>query len=74
MNNPIDRTLHDLEQLKPLLMSQVPASEPDAPLSQEARAYKEALLTARVLTAKLRTLRQYRVSRDDSSGGTLCFV
>jgi hypothetical protein len=69
MQNLIDTTLQDLEQLKRLLMSQVPASEPTVALSQETRAYKEALLTARVLTAKLRTLCQYRVSHDESSPG-----
>jgi hypothetical protein len=69
MQNPIDATIQELEQLKRLLMSQVPASEPTVALSQEARAYKEALLTARVLTEKLRTLRRYRVSPNESSQG-----
>jgi len=58
----IDAAMEELEALAPLLSAEVSAALP-APLPPEARAYKEALLTTRVLVEKLRVVRLLCSSR-----------
>jgi hypothetical protein len=56
----IDSALEELEALAPLLSAEVPQSVSiPTSLSPQARAYKEALMTTRVLAEKLRVLRTY---------------
>jgi hypothetical protein len=53
----IDSAMEELQALAPLLSAETRDSP--APLPPRARAYKEALLTTRVLVEKLRVLRNY---------------
>jgi hypothetical protein len=53
----IDSAMEGLQALAPLLSAET--SDSPAPLPPRARAYKEALLTTRVLVEKLRVLRNY---------------
>jgi hypothetical protein len=67
----IDSTTQALEALAPLLAAEVrPAPEASAPLSFQARAYKEAWLTAGVMLEKLRVIRA--ISALQSSGRRPC--
>jgi hypothetical protein len=50
----IDAAMEELEALAPLLSAEVSAALPP-----DARAYKEALLTTRVLVEKLRVVRLF---------------
>jgi hypothetical protein len=54
----IDVVMEDLEALAPLL-SVGASADSAAPLPSSARAYKEALLTTRVLVEKLRVVRNF---------------
>jgi hypothetical protein len=58
----IDAAMEELEALAPLLSAEVSAASP-TPLPPDARAYKEALLTTRVLVEKLRVVRLFCSSR-----------
>jgi hypothetical protein len=54
----IDSAMEEPETLAPLLLTEVgEAASP--PLSPQLRAYKEALMTTRVLVEKLRVVRMY---------------
>ena len=67
----IDSTTQALEALASLLAAEVrPAPEASAPLSFQARAYKEAWLTAGVMLEKLRVIRA--LSALQSSGQRSC--
>jgi hypothetical protein len=64
----IDAAMDQLEALAPLLsaeISTVPVSA-QAPLPPHARAYKEALMTTRVLVEKLRGARIFCSSHSES--------
>jgi hypothetical protein len=65
----IDSAMEELEALAPLLSAEVRLA-PSAPtsLSPQARAYKEALLTTRVLVEKLRVVRMFCLSRRAERG------
>jgi hypothetical protein len=59
MSDPIDSTLQELTALAPLLSSRVPPEAEAVHLSPQARAFKEALLTTRVLLGKLQIVKMY---------------
>jgi hypothetical protein len=52
--------MEELQALAPLLSAET--ADSPTPLPPRARAYKEALLTTRVLVEKLRVLRNYSSS------------
>jgi hypothetical protein len=65
----IDSAMAELEALTPLLSAEVTdAVVPPTSLSPQVRAYKEALLTTRVLLEKLRVVRLFCASRRASVG------
>jgi hypothetical protein len=53
----IDAAMEELETLAPLLSAEIGADAAQINLSPPARAYKEALMTTRVLAEKLRVVR-----------------
>ena len=53
----VEAVMDQLEALAPLLSAEVSPVVAPAPLSAYARAYKEALITTRVLVEKLRVVR-----------------
>jgi hypothetical protein len=65
----IDSAMAELEALTPLLSAEVTeAVIPLTSLSPQVRAYKEALLTTRVLLEKLRVVRLFCASRRAGEG------
>jgi hypothetical protein len=65
----IDSAMAELEALTPLLSAEVTqAVAPPTSLSPQVRAYKEALLTTRVLLEKLRVVRLLCASRRAGQG------
>ena len=67
----IDAVMDDLEALAPLLSAEASAGSP-APLRPSARAYKEALMTTRVLVEKLRIVRSFCSPRTPHRSCTNC--
>jgi hypothetical protein len=61
----VDAAMEELEALAPLLSAEVNVDSP-TPLPPQARAYKEALMTTRVLVEKLRVVRMFCSSRHTS--------
>ena len=66
----IDAAIEELEALAPLLSAEVPAEPQTQATAQtvQSRAYKEALLTTRVLMEKLRVVRLLCVPRRITQG------
>lgn len=65
----IDSAMEELEALAPLLSAEVhQAGAAPTLLSPQVRAYKEALLTTRVLVEKLRVVRMFCLSHRAGRG------